>query len=193
MIILNPLTRKHASEVLATTLNAPYPNGLKDRIINEMLWAATCDDDQGGKDQIKYAQAYWSEGAMQLRSANVATGLPPNKGLRHEHLVPKNLIRKLLLDLKKPRPTVILDLLNRLNHAIIISTEEDQLLNANGFQRKMPPGFDPQTTDEAELFGRYIACSIPLYRATVIENRVLPSGPKLRFENGIPEVRKDAE
>jgi len=68
MIILNPITRQNVARVLSQTLNANYPVTLQKRIMNDMLWAITCDSDEGQIDGIKYSQVYWSTGAIKRRN-----------------------------------------------------------------------------------------------------------------------------
>ena len=127
MIIINPLTRQSVARVLSEILNANYTPSLHKRIMNNMLWAITCDSDDGQIDGIKYSQAYWSKGAIERRNNNIANGINRDRGLRHEHLVPKNLTRTILNNLNEINEELILQIINQYNHAVIVSIEEDNI------------------------------------------------------------------
>lgn len=191
MIILNPLTRQSISQVLSETINANYPLNLHNRIMNEMLWAITCDSDTGQKDGIKYSQAYWSNGAIERRNNNLLNGTNKDNGLRHEHLVPKNLIRNILNNLNEVNQAQILEIINNYNHAVIVSIEEDNILRENGFQNNLPNGYNLDNYNNYLLFSRYIESEIALFKVNIINREVSIDYPKLNFENNNFELIND--
>tara|TARA_B100001287_G_scaffold1325_2_gene1017 strand:- start:35 stop:610 length:576 start_codon:yes stop_codon:yes gene_type:complete len=191
MIILNPLTRKNIAKVLSETLNANYPLNLHNRIINDMLWAITCDSDDGKKDGLKYSQAYWTNNAIKRRNNNLLNNTKKDYGLRHEHIVPKNLIRKILNNLQDVNQHQILQIINHYNHAVIVSIEEDSILRKNGFQKKLPNGYNLDNYDKRAVFSRYIESEIALFKVNIFNNEVIIDYPKLIFKNNNYEIIED--
>jgi hypothetical protein len=191
MIILNPITRQSAAKVISETLNANYTLSLQKRIMNDMLWAITCDSDEGQINGIKYSQAYWSTGAIERRNNNIANGINRDKGLRHEHLVPKNLIRNIINNLNEVNEELILQKINQYNHAVIVSIEEDNILRENGFQNNLPNDYDIENYNNQLLFSRYIESEIPLFKVQIDNHIVTNEYDKLRFENNTFEIIDD--
>ena len=191
MIILNPLTRQSVARVLSETLNANYTPSLHKRIMNDMLWAITCDSDDGQIDGIKYSQAYWSTGAIERRNNNIASGINRDRGLRHEHLVPKNLTRTILNNLNEVNEELILQIINQYNHAVIVSIEEDNILRENGFQNNLPNGYNIENYNNQLLFSRYIETEIPLFKVQIDNHEVTIQYDKLRFVNNTFEIIDD--
>lgn len=194
MIILNPITRQNVARVLSQTLNANYPVTLQKRIMNDMLWAITCDSDEGQIDGIKYSQVYWSTGAIERRNNNIANGINRNKGLRHEHLVPKNLIRNIINNLNEVNEELILRIINQYNHAVIVTIEEDNILRENGFKNNLPKAFEIENYNNPSaklLFSRYIESEIPLFKVQIDNHIVTNEYDKLRFVNNTFEIIDD--
>jgi hypothetical protein len=97
--------------------------------------------------------------------SRAAEGLRFGKGrLVYDHALPFNYLQQRLLNLPEGFPTDLLrDLLNKFCHTALITREENDRLNAAGYQSKMPEGWDG-----VDHLARYHAVSIdieknPLY------------------------------
>ncbi len=106
---------------------------------------------------------YWSKAAIE-------SGLK-NKGLVHEHLIPRKVVREMLLSLEDPSPQAVENIFDRLCVGVVVTKAEDIRLNKLGLNSKMPPDWDQQ-----DLWARYDAAGIvvPL-RPMKKQNRVLGS------------------
>jgi len=82
----------------------------------------------------------------QFRS-KAAAGLKFQNGqLVYDHAVPFRYLQEELLSLHQPSTNKIAEVLNRFETTVLITKDEDNQLNAAGFNRKMPPdwnGEDP--------------------------------------------------
>src|SRR5438128_608853 len=89
-----------AKDVLAA-LNAPMSYRAKEVVLLDVFSAWT---ESAGKYN---GCPYWSEGAWELRCQ-----LAWKKNVRHEHGVPKKVLKELLLSLKKPTEETVVDYLD---------------------------------------------------------------------------------
>src|ERR1035437_8238166 len=85
---------------------------------------------------------YWSKAAIE-------SGLK-NKGLVHEHLIPRKVVREMLLNLDHPFPEAVNDILERLCIGVVVTKAEDKRLKDLGLNSKMPAYWDQQ-----DLWARY--------------------------------------
>ena len=196
MIILNPTIRKHVAQVLADTMASCYPENIKKRIINEMLWTATCDSEIGKKDGIKYAQAYWSEAAILKRISNLGDKKSrKDDGLIHEHLVPKNLIKKYIENQINLDENLIENILNNYNHSVVVTKLEDKKLNDLDLRDKLPRHkeltMQPNINKESILFSRYIIAKIPLFHVEFDKHTPQMKYKKLSFKNNEAHISRD--
>jgi hypothetical protein len=144
---------------LAVTISHLYaekevPNYILKSIINRLIWTATENDDTGKR--IKYfGQPYWSEGAIDLLKANIQQGKTATDNLRHEHSIPKT---KILAAIESSDKSVqsIFQILDFFAHAVIVSKQEDTMLNEMGLQKELPVEL-VLTNDVTIIFSRYIA------------------------------------
>ena len=81
---------------------------------------------------------YWSKNAVGLYQ-NQNTGRVNRKftNLRHDHSVPKSIIRSSILNLQVKSFANIFDILNNFAHAVVITKQEDKQLRDAGLNSKM--------------------------------------------------------
>lgn len=136
-------TKRQICEDVAHILNAPLAWGTQHAVIAEALWVWSEFDG-------KYAGCRrWSEKAWAMRHVV--------KELRHDHAVPK----KLLIErLKRLTSTATVndveEVLQRYCIGVVITRDEDRLLNRIGLQSCLPDGCDD------DPLARYRAADIAL-------------------------------
>ena len=115
--------------------------GTKLAVIDQVFWVWSEFDG-------KHAGCkYWSKAAVE-------SGLK-DKGLVHEHLIPRKLVREMLLNLEDPSPEAVNDILERLCIGVVVTKGEDTRLNELKLNSKMPDDWDQQN-----LWARYQAAQI---------------------------------
>lgn len=133
-------------------------------LLEKLLWATTEHDNNGL--YIKYAgQPYWSKGALRKLISNITEkqnnpNLNPYQDLRHEHSIPKKIIRELTLvnDITNKQAFKIL---NNFGHAVVISKDEDKLLDQKKLRFKLAmPIEEIKTMDD--VFSRYKIAEIQI-------------------------------
>jgi len=187
MIIQNVANRKQVAKAILHLLTNNYSPNIFKRLINELLWSATCDFER--KDDIKYKKKYWSKEALNLREQNIARGIDRNKGLVHEHTIPRNLIYQKLISLKNPTYNDVLSVINGYEYAVVISKREDNMMNASPYllRQSLPKGYsisDP--VSEKLILSRYVKCKIELFEIDTSTFQIIRS--KLTFNNGIGTI-----
>jgi hypothetical protein len=118
-------TKKVICQDLAVVLSHKALHfGTKRAVVDQVLWV-------------------WSEFEGKYKGCRVwsmaakAAGVKP-KGLVHEHLVPRKIVRHKLFSIAKPTAVAIHRVLNRWCVGIVITKEEDQELNRLGLNASMP-------------------------------------------------------
>jgi hypothetical protein len=160
----NDNNKDNISQLLAYILSPAVevlPNNRK-RIMDALLWSATTDRDD--LDSHKYRLPIWTPRAVEFRNEWLRNG---RKGLRHEHMYPRNLLRQkldLLASHGNATPDAIYDLLLKFSHAAIVHPDEATLLNRSRLARDLPhPYSKNEDADPVELlFSRYIHLKIDL-------------------------------
>jgi len=201
MIVQNPQNRRQVAAAIHHLLNAGYALNIFKRLMETLLWSVTCDLNK--KDDIKYAKKYWSQNAIDLRKRNIEIRLKQksegkkqidkNKGLTHEHTIPKSLILDKLSKLKTPTETDIFNMLNAYEFAVVITKEEDNMMNAEPYRlrQSLPNGYSIDDDSSEELIlSRYIACQIPLFEINLSNFSII--APKLSFNENVFTVHEDS-
>lgn len=160
----NDNNKQNISHLLAHILSPTVeilPNNRK-RITDALLWSATTDRDD--VDSHKYRLPIWTPRAVEFRTEWLRNG---RKGLRHEHMYPRNLLHQkldLLASHGNATPDAIYDLLLKFSHAAIVHPDEAALLNRSRLARDLPhPYRKNEDTDPVDLlFSRYIHLKIDL-------------------------------
>ena len=98
--------------------------GTKHAVLDQVLWVWSEFD---GKHK---GCKFWSVAAR-------ASGLS-SKGLVHEHLVPRKVVRKKLFSLQDPSPEQVHRILDRWCVGVVVTNEEDSSLNRLGLNSSMP-------------------------------------------------------
>ncbi len=75
---------------------------------------------------------------------------------RRDHIVPKKLVKEMLLGLDHPTETSVRDILGRFGEVCVITLEEDAKLNAAGLNNEMPSDW----TNDKDVFARYKSIGI---------------------------------
>jgi len=116
---------------LAFVLNSSLHLGTKLSVIHSILW---CWTEINGK---YVGCKFWSRKAIAQHKE-----LGTVKDLRHEHIVPRSIINKKLLEMDAPTADIIFDLLEAYCIAIVVTLDEDKCLNKLGLRSKMPDDWD---------------------------------------------------
>jgi hypothetical protein len=83
-------------------------------------------------------------------------------GLRHEHAVPRSLVIEMLRKLESPTPEMVYSICERYLCGVVVTKEEDDILNFK-FRKDMPPEFfDPNSPDYEDAFLRYKRCDFEI-------------------------------
>ena len=122
--------------------------------LNSLLWQATTMTLIDNKPKlIKYAcQPLWSEKAHLLYKQNNPKGKSNYKDLRHDHVVPRSVVKRLIEKSDKKYESIY-NILKDYSHAIIITKDEDLILNKYGYKSSMPVNENKLTAKNA--FCRY--------------------------------------
>lgn len=137
-------TREQIAEDVAFILKAPVRYGTKYAVLSEVMWVWTefCGKYRGCR--------YWSKTALMVyqRDRNKAK-------LKHEHVVPKKVVIEMLFALDQPTPENVRSILDTFLIGVVLTPEEDAVLNVE-FGSKMPPEFyDPSSPDFHNPWLRY--------------------------------------
>lgn len=146
------------SKAIAALFNQSdfIPFYIQDMTIKRLIWACT-EHDNNGVYRKYDGQPLWSEGALAQRLKNIQDKRPLNADLRHEHCVPRKIILEKIYSLKFKNVDAIFEILDKFCHAVIVSKDEDKLLNK--YRSKMQPILTDERTVQ-NLFARYINSSI---------------------------------
>jgi len=187
MIIQNKENREKVASAVHHLLTNNYSQNIFKRLINELLWSATCDFER--KDDIKYKKKYWSLEAINLREQNIAKGIDRNKGLVHEHTIPRNLIYQKLISLKNPTYNDVLSIINEYEYAVVISKREDNMMNSKPhlLRQSLPKGYSINNPASEELIlSRYIRSRIELFEIDTTTFQIIK--PKLTFNDDVGTI-----
>lgn len=117
--------------------------GTKRAVVDQALWVWSEFDG-------KYAGCpIWSQAAK-------GSGLK-SKGLIHEHVVPREIVRTKLFDLTAPTPESVSAVMTEWCIGAVILKTEDDLLNRAGLNSRMPENWDGN-----DRFARYRAVGIKI-------------------------------
>jgi hypothetical protein len=146
-----------AKDVLAA-LNAPMSDRAKEVVLLDVFSAWT-------QSAGKYNGCqYWSDGAWKLhpRLECQLYGKGEWKNLRHEHAVPKSVLRRELWSLNNPTEETVAEYLECYLVGVVVTVEEDKRLNKR-FKSEMPPGFWKKGHElYFNFFARYRLCGIKI-------------------------------
>ena len=137
-----------AKDVLAA-LNAPMSYRAKEVVLLDVFSAWT-------ESEGKYKGcSYWSEGAWESRYQ-----LDWEKNVRHEHGVPKKVLKEQLLSLENPAEEYVAMYLDFFLIGVVVTIEEDKILNER-FKSAMPGAFWKKGEKYyLDVFARYKLCGI---------------------------------
>lgn len=131
-------------------------------LVDRLLWAATEYDDTERWNKY-FGVPFWSDGAINKVIENINAGKKPDKELVHEHSVPKCVLGEKLDEMYENKQTSeeeIFSLIDKFCHAVVVTKEEDALLNKAGLRSKMPTTFG--FNDGDDLFCRYHLAGIKI-------------------------------
>lgn len=155
----NLQNKKSIAKIITIIYNdkSDIPNYLKEMLLKRLLWATTEHDNDGLYRKYE-GQPFWTIGAIQQFLKNLAEKetnkkLNPYYNLRHEHSVPKIEIEKLIKASNKSEQEIF-EILDNLGYAVVVSKDEDDLLNKKGFRSKMP-NILQNNSDVGNVFSRY--------------------------------------
>ena len=140
------------------------PHYIKKMLLERLLWATTEHDNNGIYKKYE-GQPYWSKGALNKLIFNIAEKqnnpkLSTYQDLRHEHSIPKKIIRDLTLvnDITRDKA---FEILNKYGHAVVISKEEDKQLNRKKLRSKLAIPLEKINTLD-DVFSRYKIAKIEI-------------------------------
>lgn len=150
----NEKNKLQIARALATILDPK--NNIREYIVKmlmyRLIWAVTEINDEESSNKY-FGQPYWSHRAIERVNQNLRSKKPPCKSLRHEHVVPKKFIVAKILASDKSE-TSIYQIVNLFGHAVVVTEEEDKLLDYAGFRSTLPG--DINTNSIGQIFCRYI-------------------------------------
>ena len=115
---------------LSKVLNSDLHFGTKMGVLNEIFWIWT---EFEGKI---IGCPYWSN------EAKKAYTLDKKVKLIHEHLMPREIIRKMVFDLDQPTAEDLMNLFSKNLIGVVVTKEEDNRLNDLGLRSKMLDDWD---------------------------------------------------
>ena len=139
-------TKEQIVQDVAFVLNAPLEIGTKWAVLSEVAWVWTefCGKYEGCER--------WTKKAVVQRLTDPEGDF---RNFRHEHVVPKNVVIKMLLALPSPTVDQVRDICERFLIGVVVTREENADLNAE-FQQTMPPEFDdPKSPSYRDPWLRY--------------------------------------
>jgi hypothetical protein len=147
----NPFLKKQISRLISELFINSADSHLTEIVVDRLLWTATEDSDE--YERVKYlGQPYWSKNAIiQYRAQNNGRKTKNFKDLRHEHLVPRNLIKKYIYALADKTTENIYKILDKYSHAVVVTKAEDLSLKNIGLNEKMPESF----YENGDILARY--------------------------------------
>jgi hypothetical protein len=128
---------------VAYVLAAPLSRGTKQAVLQNVAWAWT-------EFHGKYKGCpFWTRGALAWCESD------PRAKLRHEHAVPKAVVLEMLFKLEGPASDSVRHILESFLLGVVVTPDEDRLLNAR-FRKSMPQAFaDATSTDFHNPWLRY--------------------------------------
>jgi hypothetical protein len=132
----NIQTKGRVADILYETLNHNYNyDHLRNRVIKDMLWAATEDGNNGRS--YKYKLPFWSVASQANYNHNNVTGF------RHEHMYPKRLLKDRIINSGPPynRDSIFQEL-SSYSFAAVLTTNDDDNLRTKGLSQKLPEIFE---------------------------------------------------
>lgn len=100
---------------------------------------------------------YWTVKAVEEFKSNP---LPNEKKYRHEHIVPKRVLNQLLFEMPPQTNESIFNFLSIMNIGVVVTREEDNLLNVD-YRMSMPPEFhEPSSGEFHDPWLRYKRCGV---------------------------------
>jgi hypothetical protein len=117
-------TKPEICRDVAYVLTAPLSVGTKTAVLNDAIW--TWSEFDGKFEGCKF----WSSNALCFRGNR--------KLLVHEHLVPRKVLIDWLLELSAPSIEVVSDIFENFCVGVIVTKDEDLILNKLGLRASMP-------------------------------------------------------
>lgn len=162
----NEVNKKNIAKSISIIFDSKnaMPDYIKKMLLERLLWATTEHDNNGIYKKYE-GQPYWSKGALRKMILNIAEKkknpkLSPYQDLRHEHSIPKKIIRELTLvnDITEEKA---FEILNKYGHAVVISKYEDKLLNQKKLRSKLAMPIEKINTMD-DVFSRYKIAEIEI-------------------------------
>ncbi len=136
-------TKQQIAEDVAFVLKSPLSYGTKFAVLKDACWVWTEFD---GKYE---GCRYWTKMAMLARAAD------KKAKLIHEHVVPKKVVINILMDLREPTSEEVYSILDRFLTGVVVTPEEDGLLNCDHRASMPPEFFDPDSPQYQDAWLRY--------------------------------------
>ncbi len=155
----NEVNKKNIAKSISIIFDSKnaMPDYIKKMLLERLLWATTEHDDSGIYKKYE-GQPYWSKGALRKLILNISNKqsnpkISPYQDLRHEHSIPKKIIRELTLvnDITEEKA---FEILNKYGHAVVISKDEDSFLSKKGYRSKLTMPIENINSMD-DIFARY--------------------------------------
>ncbi len=144
-------TKEQMGKDVLAALNAPMSYRAKEVVLLDIFSAWT-------EFEGKYKGcSYWTERAWELYRQ-----LAWEKNVRHEHGVPKKVLKELLFSLENPTEETVVLYLDFFLVGVVVTIEEEKRLNER-FKSAMPEAFWKKGEEYyLDLFARYKLCGIKI-------------------------------
>ena len=143
-------TKNQIAQDVAIILSTSVTYGTKYAVVREICWVWT---EYTGKYN---GCPHWSKKAAMQRTVN------PKAKVKHEHLVPKKVVAKMLFELREPTAETVREILDKYLIGVVVSPEEDALLNSEHCATMPKEFFDPEHLDYQNPWLRYDRIGIEL-------------------------------
>lgn len=147
-------TKLQMAEDIAIAMASSMSMPGKLSVLNSACWNWT------GLDGKYEGCPYWTPAALE------AFAVAGARGLRHEHAVPRRVFHRLVFALQHPTAEATFELCDRMLLGVVVTLDEDRVLNA-GLRQRMPPEFDdPSSPEFRDPWLRYKRKRIAVVRTT---------------------------
>lgn len=187
----NSINKMNVAKVMSIIFDDDneIPEYLQFLLSDRLLWAATEYDDNGIWSKY-FGPTYWSSGAVKKVLENFSSGVKIDKDLRHEHAVPRKELNDqldLMYKSKRLNQNNIFEFIDKFAFAVIVSSDEDIMLNKAGLRSKMPAGFS--FDHSGDVFLRYKIAGIEIFE---LDSNMMAGLSKGKLpEGGLVEIFKN--
>ena len=182
----NALVKRKIAKTISLLIDDrnEVPEFIQMFLVDRLLWAATEYDDSEKWNKY-FGVPFWSRGAINKVIDNISSGKKFDKELVHEHSVPKCVLGEKLDEMyenKQVSEEQVFSLIDKFCHAVVVTKEEDVILNKAGFRSKVPSSFS--FCDGDDVFCRYRLAGIEIFTVALQDLQKLARQQNLWLKSG---------